>query len=202
MFFSNIRKVIKLAAHRDLASQRLQSQILIARENLFLCLSLSLLNASRPCFDLGQFCLLFFSGSGSVSVNSAAAVLDVASGMSARFRRPEVPSGLLFRCIRAPFRGRVAWRACPTRKGPACDFGRGRRACPRGRRNHDHTGESTPIGVFGSVSRRFNWQCFRLRDQSDGGCRFTSERDHPPLVELDVRRNISLRAAAISPRRC
>lgn len=43
-----------------------------------------------------------------------------------------VSSGIFFRWTRALFRGHAVRRACPTRKGSACDFGRGRRACSWG----------------------------------------------------------------------
>jgi len=81
------------------------------------------------------------------------------------------------------FRGHAIRRACSTRKGPACDFGRGRRACSRGRRNHGG-GQDKSFRYLGRFA--INWQCFRFeigvavgrRDRS----RCASGRHHPDLM--------------------
>lgn len=73
---------------------------------------------------------VFPSKNGSDSLNSEAAVFFVWQIVFTFIT--VISSGIFFRWTRALFRGHAARRACPTRKGSACDFGRGRRACSWG----------------------------------------------------------------------
>lgn len=128
------------------------------------------------------------SGSGSISLNSVAAVLDVAAG-ALSFVAPRslpVSSFAVFaRCFGD------AWPGAHAQPGKdPCDFGRGRQACPCGR-NHD---EARAFDWRVQVASRLIGSVFVIR----------SEWWFVPRLNVPIRRwfnvvqrNISLRTAVI-----
>lgn len=148
-------------------------------------LSSFLISEESVAIDSNQFCVYSFLQKWQCLVKFGAAVFCHAS--EAFGFVTEVFSGLFFRWTRAPFRGHAARRACPTRKGPACDFGRGRRACSRGRRNHGGgQGKSFRSARLGRFA--VNWQCFRFEievtvDRRSWSCCWrASGRHYPPPI--------------------
>jgi len=129
-----------------------------------------------------RFCWLFSPRSGSVSLNSEAAVFR----RRERASRSASPrwSPLIF----LPLDSRASQRACPKR--PACDFGRGRRrACPRRekesrrtRRGRAFDRPASPLSVAVFSSRD------QLRSSHVAGVR-TLFREISPryLLTLDAR---------------